>query len=550
MYKIPSLLPLIFLFSCAETVHVEVDPESTTVTVPAEIVGLHENSPLSQTEWITAQTRRSVPVFPSGTSEDVVRAELAKHNLKIVSEWRGYLVVREGIPLIDVFGGGRLNYLYGFNNERLTLGPQNFEQLATKFLKEGLTPESMQVLHMFANSESDDAGLYDRYAWLLATHPDPRLRDGQLAIEFAQRAIEVTNPPYWTYVDTLAAAYAAAGDYENAVKQQRRAIGISNSSNKGALKRLQLFSNGQIYVSSVPESFFEDKESYDVAPTPRENLMVLAVAGSVDAQWTLATFYIENEVVEDFGIEAPGIFWMKAAAENGHPYAANEVGYCFQTASCGAAQDLDKAPRWFRTAIEGGDLMAALNLGLMYVYGDGAPHDDVEATRLLAMAANDGINLAAFNVALRYGEGFGAPPNIAAQRKFLSQIESVDYGIADYLIDEAHYYAFPGVETIAAMLHRAAVPPDKAAETLMTVANMFEDAYESGGDTISIRMTEDATFEYSRESGPRIVFNLIRISAALGSPQAQLRMAEYFEIGDIVRKSLSEANYWRQRAEP
>ena len=59
-------------------------------------------------------------------------------------------------------------------------------------------------------------------AWILATAPDPSLRAPQEAIELAQRAARTNAEP--SVLDTLAAAYAAAGRYGEAAQTQARAI--------------------------------------------------------------------------------------------------------------------------------------------------------------------------------------------------------------------------------------------------------------------------------------------------------------------------------------
>jgi hypothetical protein len=54
-------------------------------------------------------------------------------------------------------------------------------------------------------------------AWILATHPDPKVRDAGEAIRLAERAAELTNHQDATILFTLAAAYAADDQFNAAV---------------------------------------------------------------------------------------------------------------------------------------------------------------------------------------------------------------------------------------------------------------------------------------------------------------------------------------------
>jgi tetratricopeptide (TPR) repeat protein len=92
-------------------------------------------------------------------------------------------------------------------------------------------------------------------AWLLATSPNGRLRNGRRAVAFAQKSCALTNwnNPY--SIDTLAAAYAASGDFSQAVKFQQRAIDALDPKDRavqlpGMKSRLQLYSSRRAYVSS------------------------------------------------------------------------------------------------------------------------------------------------------------------------------------------------------------------------------------------------------------------------------------------------------------
>jgi tetratricopeptide (TPR) repeat protein len=62
----------------------------------------------------------------------------------------------------------------------------------------------------------------NQLAWMLATCPDPQYRDGKKAVALAETVVD--RFPEANFMDTLAAAYAEAGNMEAAVKIQRLAV--------------------------------------------------------------------------------------------------------------------------------------------------------------------------------------------------------------------------------------------------------------------------------------------------------------------------------------
>ena len=84
---------------------------------------------------------------------------------------------------------------------------------------------------------------YTARAWLYATCPDKKFRDGKLAVESATRACDLTG---WKEADklaVLAAAYAETGDFQKAVKWQEKVAGrfMTRRTGKKALERLALY---------------------------------------------------------------------------------------------------------------------------------------------------------------------------------------------------------------------------------------------------------------------------------------------------------------------
>ncbi|MGO9114977.1 MAG: hypothetical protein ACLP9L_37675 [Thermoguttaceae bacterium] len=89
-------------------------------------------------------------------------------------------------------------------------------------------------------------------AWLLATSLDGSVRDGQKAIASAEQALQLSpgkEPEYW---DTLAAAQAEAGQFQEAVASAEKALQQARSMRAddliaGIQQRLELYKSGMPY---------------------------------------------------------------------------------------------------------------------------------------------------------------------------------------------------------------------------------------------------------------------------------------------------------------
>jgi hypothetical protein len=92
-------------------------------------------------------------------------------------------------------------------------------------------------------------------------------------VQFAERAAAGPDPPS-VYLDTLATAYAEAGEWEKAVSAADRAVDKARAEGKGDLVaqftgRAELFRRKEAYhePAPTPEPADEDKSKAEAGPT-------------------------------------------------------------------------------------------------------------------------------------------------------------------------------------------------------------------------------------------------------------------------------------------
>jgi Flp pilus assembly protein TadD len=96
---------------------------------------------------------------------------------------------------------------------------------------------------------SRSAGFYNNLAWLLSTADDDMIRNGAKAAEAIKEAIELkpNDEHIW---DTQAAVCAEQGQFEQAVKWEKRYLGLkllTSEQRKDAQHRLDLYQKRQPY---------------------------------------------------------------------------------------------------------------------------------------------------------------------------------------------------------------------------------------------------------------------------------------------------------------
>ena len=78
--------------------------------------------------------------------------------------------------------------------------------------------------------QEGDVDALNNFAWHWATSWNSEERDGPAAVRFAEKAVELSNRKEAGFVDTLAAAYAENGQFDQAVSAQIEAISLLKSS--------------------------------------------------------------------------------------------------------------------------------------------------------------------------------------------------------------------------------------------------------------------------------------------------------------------------------
>jgi tetratricopeptide (TPR) repeat protein len=105
--------------------------------------------------------------------------------------------------------------------------------LANALEEQGKIKEALYQYELALAIEPSDPRLSNNLAWTLATTKDPALRNGPKAVKFAEKAVSLTGGTDPTTTATLAAAYAEAGRFNEAVTTAEKAHSLALRINDG-----------------------------------------------------------------------------------------------------------------------------------------------------------------------------------------------------------------------------------------------------------------------------------------------------------------------------
>ncbi|MDT8391611.1 MAG: tetratricopeptide repeat protein [Lentisphaeria bacterium] len=133
-------------------------------------------------------------------------------------------------------------------------------KMADAYYQMGVTYEAMNARKSALDSyaaavlaKQDHVPALRACAEILAVSPDPALRNGKQALELAQKAVLHAPESDAELLMTLAAAYAEAGYFSDAVRTARRAVqkAATGEREREARKRLEAFQSGKRYHQTL-----------------------------------------------------------------------------------------------------------------------------------------------------------------------------------------------------------------------------------------------------------------------------------------------------------
>jgi tetratricopeptide (TPR) repeat protein len=154
---------------------------------------------------------------------------------------------------------GRVDEAITHYQKALQIMPDNESvhfNLARAFYQKGKVDQAIAQFQLALQIEPADLEAQNNLAWCLATCPQASLRNGDKAVQLARRANELAGGKNPVILGTLAAAFAEAGRFGDAVETAQRALHLaeaqSNTKLAGQLQfELKLYQAGSPF--HIPE---------------------------------------------------------------------------------------------------------------------------------------------------------------------------------------------------------------------------------------------------------------------------------------------------------
>jgi len=153
---------------------------------------------------------------------------------------------------------GRIEEAIDHYYEALRIEPNNtitHIQLALVWLSQERTDKAIEHYQKALSLSPDSTVVLNNLAWILATHENSNFRDGARAVKLAEKACTLTGYKNAVSLDTLAAAYAEAGRFHEALQAAQKASKLAVAEGRVELakeieRRMQLYKAGKPFYES------------------------------------------------------------------------------------------------------------------------------------------------------------------------------------------------------------------------------------------------------------------------------------------------------------
>jgi tetratricopeptide (TPR) repeat protein len=187
--------------------------------------------------------------------------------IKLNQEAESYFLRGQAYARMDQFEAAISDY-----SQAIKLEPKSYssyEQRASVYANLGMYQQALADHDKAIELNPELWMAYNDKAWILATCPAAEIRDGKQAISLAKQANDRTDWKVSGYLDTLAAAYAETGQFDQAVKWQQQALAKLPQEQEPLRpmleEHLQLYRQNQPYRES-PEKMKQNRQSLKPAP--------------------------------------------------------------------------------------------------------------------------------------------------------------------------------------------------------------------------------------------------------------------------------------------
>ena len=292
-------------------------------------------------------------------------------------------------------------------------------------------------------------------------------------------------------------------------------------------------------------AYAQSNEATDVSPALRpavtayrtgdlagaeSSLRALAPADA-DAMAWLGAILLER------GAQREGLRLIQQSADAGSAEGAHRLALVFANGDGGTPRNEVRAVELFERAAEKGHKRAQLNLGTLYLRGQGVPRDLIQARAWLEKAAADGDPYALYALGRAMSESLG-PANA-------DQVRASDL----YRRAAEKGHPFAALRYGLALFDGSGVKRDVVAAQRWLVhaqGNGVPEAALALGDMAA--RTPASRDKATNEKILRLAINWFEVAANAGVPSAQFKLANAYLAGAGVARDPSQAQLWYGRA--